>query len=49
VDGIRLAIAGWAKAYAEGAIIDYVGGEGTDGFTVTADKKWYEADPNDDW
>jgi hypothetical protein len=22
VDGIRLAIAGWAKAYAEGAIID---------------------------
>ncbi len=49
VGGVKFAVAEWAKAYAEGAVIDYVREVGREGFTVTADKKWYEVDPDEEW
>ncbi len=49
VGDVKFAVAEWAKAYAEGATIDYVREVGREGFTVTADKKWYEVDPDEEW
>ncbi len=49
IDGINFAVAEWAKAYAEGAVIDYVREVGREGFTVTADKKWYEVCEDEEW
>ncbi len=49
VDGIRIASPQWAKAFVEGATIDYVRREKREGFTISPDKKWRETPRDDDW
>jgi len=48
-DGVKFAVARWAEPYAEAATVDYVEGEGAEGFTVTADSKWFQICDDDDW